>query len=605
MATTNYEPPFRPAYEYRAAMYWAVAGILVALMNLVGVPLSVALTAAGAWALAFWRYREGLPLDEARKRLLAIHKIWLMPLRSIERHYQRAREHDAIWLGEGFELNQDSAEKIAAVASRGLREYLDVHDVPVEAGVGWIQAVEAAAPIEIPLGVLEGHTLIVGSTRTGKTRLFDHIIGQAIRRGEPVIVLDPKGDHDLEELMRQAYASVGAEDKFSAFRPAAPERSVRLDPLSNWSRGTEIASRVSALVEADGSFWSFVWGVLNTLVQGELSVGRKPNLQTLRRLVEHGYDDLGLEVLKAWTHQHAQPHEYEPYINNEAISRGKSNRGILDGYMNFYRKVLSARAQSPVVEGMINLILHDKEHFSKMIVSLTPILTMLTTSPLDDLLSPASRPGDHREIVTLNKIVKQSRGLYVSLSSMADPVVGSAIGSILLADLAAFAGARYDAHDVKPVVNLLVDETVEVTSAQLTQIMNKGGGAGVRVTIATQTLADLIARLGSEPKALQQIGNANNIVTLRVQDPRTAELLSKGMPMFKARTVSRTSSQSLQAEPHSVWNGSYGESIQQESVPLVTPNLLMRLPPMHYIGRFADGRIIKGRFPVAIQDDAG
>lgn len=603
MSKNYYEPPVRPPYEYRAAICWMGAGFIVTSLPLfVGAPLIAALAVGGiAFALACWRYYQGLRFAEARKRLLLPQDIWLLTVQQVQDCYARARKRDAVWLGEGFELNQDSAEKIALVANRGLAEYLDVDPSKVPTGVGWVQAIEPSEPIEVDLKTLEGHTLIVGSTRTGKTRLFDHIIGQAIRRGEPVIVLDPKGDHDLEKLMRQAYASVGAEDKFAAFRPAWPEDSVRLDPLSNWTRTTEVASRVAALVEADGAFLAFVWGVLNNLVQGELAVGRKPNLLTLRRLVEHGSDGLSLEVLKTWCQHNAKAEEYAGYVNNE---KTRSRGGELDGYITFYRKVLAGRAQSLAVESLINMTEHDKEHFSKMIVSLTPVLTMLTTPPLDELLSPVPRAGDHREIITLDKIVKQARGLYVSLSSMADPVVGAAIGSILEADLAAFAGARYDAHDTKPVVNLLVDEVAEVTNAQLTQLMNKGGGAGVRVTIATQTLSDLTARLGNEARALQQIGNANNIIALRVQDPKTAELLSKGMPMFKARTVNRTSSQSLQAEPHSVWNGSLGESIQQESVPLVTPDLLMRLPTTHYIGRFADGRIVKGKFPVVVQGES-
>lgn len=599
MSQPYYEPPFRPPYEYGVAITWTVAGFGTLLTSLVfGVPASAALVAAfGAWAMAWWRYRQGRPHAEARRRLRTADALWFMSVERAERWYAWSAYHGKLWLGLGYELTASSAEKIKLVAERGLDEYMGVELEDGAKGVGWVQQVEHNDPVQLDLGQLSGHALVVGTTRTGKTRLFDHLLGQAIRRGEPVIAFDPKGDHDLEAQMRAAYDRLGCPEKFAAFRPAHPEESVRIDPLGNWSRSTEVASRVSALVEADGTFLAFVWRVLNNLVQGELMVGRKPNLITLRRLVEHGAERLVLEALKTWCQQHAKPEEYAGYVNNARTKKG-GDGGELEGYMQFYDTVLIKRAPSLAVEGLIADVRHNKEHFSKMVVSLTPILTMLSTAPLDELLSPEPRPGDDREILTLNKVVQQGRGLYVSLSSMADPVVGSAIGSMLLADLAAYTGSRHDSGITRPVINLLGDEIAEITNAQLTQLMNKGGGAGLRTIIATQTLADLEARLGSEAKALQQIGNANNVIVLRVQDPKTAELLSKGLPQFKARSVNRSHSQSLQAEPHSVWNGSYGESLQQETAPLITPDLLMRLPPLHYVARFSDGRVVKGQFPI-------
>ena len=53
------------------------------------------------------------------------------------------------------------------------------------------------------LGDRVGHTLVLGTTRVGKTRLAELLIAQDIRRGEVVIVFDPKGDADL---LRRIYA---------------------------------------------------------------------------------------------------------------------------------------------------------------------------------------------------------------------------------------------------------------------------------------------------------------------------------------------------------------------------------------------------------------
>ncbi|MFN7098049.1 MAG: conjugative coupling factor TraD, PFGI-1 class, partial [Gammaproteobacteria bacterium] len=45
------------------------------------------------------------------------------------------------------------------------------------------------------------HTIVVGMTRVGKTRLMSILVNQDIRNGEAVLVLDPKGDVDLVKDM--------------------------------------------------------------------------------------------------------------------------------------------------------------------------------------------------------------------------------------------------------------------------------------------------------------------------------------------------------------------------------------------------------------------
>jgi len=62
-----------------------------------------------------------------------------------------------------------------------------------------------------------------------------------------------------------------------------------------------------------------------------------------------------------------------------------------------------------------------------------------------------------------------------------------AIGSILVADLAAVAGDRYTTTtgvNLTP-VNVFIDEAAEVVNDPFIQLLNKGRGAGLRLTVAT------------------------------------------------------------------------------------------------------------------------
>ncbi|RML47172.1 Conjugative coupling factor TraD, SXT/TOL family, partial [Pseudomonas savastanoi pv. glycinea] len=60
--------------------------------------------------------------------------------------------------------------------------------------------------VSLPLSERVGHSIVLGTTRVGKTRLAELFITQDIRRKkhgqhEVVIVFDPKGDADLLKRM--------------------------------------------------------------------------------------------------------------------------------------------------------------------------------------------------------------------------------------------------------------------------------------------------------------------------------------------------------------------------------------------------------------------
>src|SRR3546814_21080001 len=71
--------------------------------------------------------------------------------------------------------------------------------------------------VSLPLGERVGHSLVLGTTRVGKTRLAELFVTQDIRRKnaagehEVVIVIDPKGDADLLKRMRSEERRVGKE----------------------------------------------------------------------------------------------------------------------------------------------------------------------------------------------------------------------------------------------------------------------------------------------------------------------------------------------------------------------------------------------------------
>lgn len=81
-----------------------------------------------------------------------------------------------------------------------------------------------------------------------------------------------------------------------------------------------------------------------------------------------------------------------------------------------------------------------------MSTSLLPILSMLTSGTLGDMLSPSKSIEEKQKNTwrDTNDLIAWNCVVYVGLDSLSDPMVGSAIGALFLSDLACVAGARYN-----------------------------------------------------------------------------------------------------------------------------------------------------------------
>jgi conjugal transfer pilus assembly protein TraD len=196
-----------------------------------------------------------------------------------------------------------------------------------------------------------------------------------------------------------------------------------------------------------------------------------------------------------------------------------------------------------------------------------------------------------------DKIIKGAHVLYVGLDSLSDPTVGSAIGSILIADLAAVAGDIYN-YGRKQNIELFVDEVAECVNTPLIQVLNKGRGSGFRITLAAQTLPDIVAKLGDENKARMVIGNCNNLIALRTKDRLTQDFVVETFGETHIQTLMHTQATSASSHDAGVHiAGNVGERLTEERVDVFAPEWLGMLPSLHYIAMVSGGRLIKGRLP--------
>lgn len=607
---SRYEMPFRPNYELLAAAGWVGAAVAASWVNqATPLPAEPFYWMGGICSvMALARLPLAIRLHYLKRRLLgrAVEHVSLARLARTLR-----RDPGTLWLGYGFAwenrhaqrvyeiLKRDLSRVVAPAASQGARG-----DSPLEMGHYWIHGLEPRErALAQPLAHSEGHTLIVGTTGSGKTRLFDLLIAQAILRGEAVLILDPKGDRELQDNARRACEFVGRAEAFYSFHPAFPERSARLNPLRNFSRVTEIASRIAALVPSEtGSdpFKSFGWQALNNVCQGLYLLEQRPTLKSLRRYLEGGTENLVVRTVGA----HCQRTLGEGW-ERQAQAFSAKLAGPLSPAMRaklltlFYRQTVQPAHPCTELEGLLSMFEHDHTHFAKMVATLLPVLNMLTSGDLGPLLSPDTEDDqDLRPITDSARLISEGAVAYIGLDSLTDNMVASAIGSIILSDLTAVAGDRYNyGVDNRP-VNVFVDEAAEVINEPFIMLLNKGRGARLKLFVATQTYADFAARLGSEHKALQVLGNINNTLALRVKDAQTQEFLIKDVYETRIQYVQRSQNMSGSDDQPLVHGGGQGERLMEEQVPLVDHQLLGMLPNFEFFAKISGGQVFKGRVPV-------
>ena len=619
----EFDDPFRPIHEYYALFGWLAAAILTVMIESVSNVNAAAymLFAVVCLVMTMWRGWRAIHMWHLQRQLEGV-PVSFMSREELTGHMDgHANE---IFLGFGFPWTQTEAQMTHIVRRTDPDRLLPPPEGTPSMGQPWLHGIGMSdeTPIYLPLDHTAGHMLLVGTTRAGKSRMLDTIIHQAVGRGEAVIIWDPKGDKGLANSARQACMMFNKQSDFIFFHPAFPESSWRIDPLKNFNRGTELATRIASLIPSETGadpFTAHSQMILTNLCEGLLMLNSKPTLKLLKRFVDGGPEWLLVAACEAHFEKKVPGwrEEVAPYIARG--KGGKSDRDLCIVYENYYREVVQKKAQSSVLEGLFSDFTHDKQHQQKMTASLTPVLTMLTAGSLGDLLSPdANDMGDRRPITDFSRIIRNGQVCYLGLDSLSDSMVGSAIGSMFVSDMTAVSGDRYNYFDnqnfmheltgagqpreeakLRP-VTLIIDEAAEIVSDKMVALLNKAGGSNIRLIVATQTIADFAARLGSPDKARMVLGNLNNKINLRTIDGETQKYLSESVPLTYVRHIEY--SQATDAKSDSILSFGYrlSESMKETEVPLIAADVLGCLANLEFFAQISGGHIRKGRIPILI-----
>ncbi len=638
-----FEQLLRPLFEARAVVAWAVAMLWCLgwglALNFGGITIFLLVAMSGA--LGLWRFKAAHSL--ARKKLSLIGK----PVAFITTA-QLLKSLPALgpnlWLGWGYRWEPRHTRRAHEVMKRDLADIYppqwvlrmlgEKRNPANERGMQWIHGLEPQEQdVVAPFEALKGHCAVIATTGSIKTRLVSLIVFQLVARGDTVIVIDPKGDPELRAICKACASAVGEPERFLMMHPAFASQSTRMDLLKNWDRVSQVASRVSLVLSAqeDSTFKEFCWNAVHSITNGMKYVGRRVSIATLKTSMQSrvSVERLAEEALIKFFRDEAPSlkDRIQEEINKQGFKgappRGKASFVVetgsveLTAMIQVFNKDLGedhadARRRGVVekpeeIKGLIAILEANKEWFGKMIVSITPMLTKLSTDDLRGLLSPDYEDlEDKRPIMDMMRVVKGRHILYVGTDSLADPSVGHALAAMTLADLSAVGAEIYnhgtegDEGKEQRRIHVIVDEWGDVMCEPLIQQANKGRGAGMFIWALGQTLSDLVDAFGgNDAKAHRFMGNMNNMIVGATQDQATMEMVAEkfGTTAIDVRSQSQATG-SRSEDTGLEFSVNRGESITERVTELFPPSLLPGMPDLQYVAMLNRSEFIKGRIPV-------
>jgi len=649
----------RPAVELYTVVVCAAAAFLslaapwsLALSPSIGVGSALAFLAFGAI-----RLRDALVILRYRHNIRRLPR-YVMTSRNVPVSQHR------LFIGRGFRWEQRHTHRLtqtfkpefrryveptpAYLLARRLEERLEfapfplsklarltAWDVPINPlrplpPVGGLPRLHGIEPNEVdvslPLGERVGHSLVLGATRVGKTRLAELFVTQDIRRRnaagehEVVIVFDPKGDADLLKRMYVEAKRAGREREFYVFHLGWTGFSARYNAVGRFGRISEVATRIAGQLSGEGNsaaFREFAWRFVNIIARALVELGQRPDYLLIQRHVVN-IDALFLEYA-AHYFARTEPKAWEIIVqlegrlNDKNIPRhmlGREKRVVaLEQYLS------QVRTYDPVLDGLRSAVRYDRTYFDKIVASLLPLLEKLTTGKTAQLLAPNySDLNDPRPIFDWMQVVRKRAVVYVGLDALSDAEVAAAVGNSMFSDLVSIAGHIYKfgiddglpgaIAGARAPINVHADEFNELMGAEFVPLVNKGGGAGVQITAYTQTLSDIEARIGNRAKASQVVGNFNNLFMLRVRETATAELLTRQLPKVDVYTTTLVSgaTDSSDISGATDFTSNAQDRISTASVPMIEPAHVVGLPKGQAFALLQGGQLWKIRMPLPAPD---
>lgn len=606
------ETQWRPAFELYSATFWIIGAITTALIGTYGEygVRFMLLISLPMILLAMVRMYQGVTILNARAALFAIKDLTIQLKDVIE---WQQNNPDSVMYGKGFYWDVTHSQKIADLEEKQVKS-LKPHSSFMKArnilgldskfkendanGNPLLHGIEKEE-IDI-IQSLEhrfSHESVGGASGTGKGRKLAFDVIQAIVRGEGVMIIDPKFDENLLDLVHATLKLMGQEEKLYCFTPASPLKSCRLNPYINYTEIAELTQRTLSLFadEKEDVFKSFAWSAVHTVMMGLDMVGQNITLKQILKYLQREIDDLLVLAGTKYFSDHPSCKRVTQTLLDNSLKMEARAKIACEQYQK-----MNEEFPNSVMDSIVSVFLHDRSHYKKLYANIIPPLRQLTGGAVGDLLSPDKLSDDPRPVIDIKRIAQTGSVLYVNLASLRDPIVGNGIGSLILADTISVIADRYFNSKGKKLIpfNVYGDESSDYVNEAAINLANKSRGSKSAFKFYFQTTSDLTDRLGSQAKANKMLGNTNTQTTLRAADPESSEFFCSKLPKVTVnRTTSGVTTQTTTAKDDIDFNTGYGKQNGKIERSLVEAGSLRSLMTLHCFTQFPSGELAKIRVP--------
>lgn len=348
-------------------------------------------------------------------------------------------------------------------------------------------------PIAIPDTDRSGHVGCFGTTRVGKTRLIESLIDQDIRKGYSVLIIDPKGDHELFNRVIQTAVETGRLDDVVLLTPIFPDVSVHVGPLTSYYMQDELVNMLISGVKAKEDYFVAIAQEVSQAIVAGLVAMRQADHDPRPLTFMDVKDRIGFKDLVSFA---------------EELARIPGTEEI--------RRSIQQMVQSP------NLA----DFWAKVSSSFRTTLSALTFGATGEIMGRA----------TVNVIIERlERGLPIiavaQTGSLLTQRTSVLVGKMLISMIQALVGRLFSSgRTLTPPLCLHIDEGHNVLYAGFQELINKGGGANCWVHFYTQSLAQIEAEVGAE-YARSIVDNINTWIYMLVNHPETAQHIEATSPL--------------------------------------------------------------------------
>ncbi len=389
-----------------------------------------------------------------------------------------------VWLGAKLhfrDVTRGGEDAIRAAARRGPLEWLRARErsrplrdgVLVDADSLIVGVDDLDDPVRIPFGRSTGrHSFIVGKTGSGKTVTQAYLAKQHILAGKGAIVVDPKGDDLMRDVLQESAAAAG-----KAFYEWSPEGPCYFNPYKH-GNPTEVTHKALA---------AETYTEPHYLRQAQRYLGWQ-----IRTMKKAGLWPVTPDALVT--------HMYPPALKGLGAKLSKSDSAKLMEYLGS---------------------LDDRQ--VRELGGTRDRLAILAESDIGPWLSPRA---DAREL-DLRNIVLAGDVAYIQLESDRYEEAAKMIGAAIVQDLITIIAHLQKSGPRETLIS--IDEFAAVAAAKVTSLFARGRSAGFSLVLGTQSLADLDSAnaLGETALLDQVVDNVSTLIVHQQIKPDSVETLAK------------------------------------------------------------------------------